>query len=287
MRIRSDWHIHSRNSCDEASLVIADLVAAAGPLGLRDYGITDHLHTPYNLPDLERSRAEFDALAPDPHFHFGVEVSCVSEWELGEVREGRAGERPVYGIRSGGPAGASPAIALTPEHMEHFGIEYVVAGTHWPLYVPFEREAVIQDYHRQNMFLACHPLVDIVAHPWWWMGHWQDEDGMYRREPWLDDFRKIPAVIHDEFAAAAMEHDTKVEINVGACLLSSRYTESFRAPYLEYLVDLRERGVQFTIASDCHSSCYAPAFEEAATLLTTAGFQDTDFWRLPPREVVD
>ena len=78
-----------------------------------------------------------------------------------------------------------------------------LAGTHWPMYVPLEREAVIRDYHRQNMFLATHPLVDIVAHPWWWMGHWMDRDGNFPAEPWFDDFDVIPRSMHQEFAAAA------------------------------------------------------------------------------------
>ena len=72
------------------------------------------------------------------------------------------------------------------------------------MYVPFELDAVIRDYHRQNMFLALHPLVTIVAHPWWWMGHWADGEGNYPAEPWLDDFACIPRSMHDEFAAATV-----------------------------------------------------------------------------------
>ena len=264
-------------------MVMADLVSGALRLGIEDYGVTDHLHTPYNLPDLESSRTEFDALPANPRFHFGVEVSCVSQWELDEIRKGDR-DRPVYGIRSGGPAGAAPAIALTAEHMERFGIEYVVAGTHWPLYVPFEREEIIRDYHRQNLFLACHPLVDIVAHPWWWMGHWKEPDGMYPGKPWFDDFGHIPESMHAEFAAAAVQHDTKVEINVGACLLSPNYPESFLRQYVEYLAALRERGVQFTIASDCHASQYEPPFERAESVLEQAGFREKDFWCLALRD---
>ena len=48
----SDWHIHSRNSCDAACLVVGELVNDASLAGLTDYGLTDHYHTPYNLPDI-------------------------------------------------------------------------------------------------------------------------------------------------------------------------------------------------------------------------------------------
>ena len=282
MRITSDWHIHSRNSCDGASLRIADLVSAAREQGIEDYGLTDHLHTPCNLPDLVASREEFLASDPSPRFHFGVEVSCVSQWELDEIARG-GHDNPVYGLRQGGPPGAAPAIGIGAEDLERLSIEYVIGGAHWPLYVPLEREAVIADYHRQNMFLAQHPLVDIVAHPWWWMGHWKDDDGRYTGDPWLDDFGKVPRSMHDEFAAAVIEHGKVVEINISAILLNTDYPESFAPQYLEYLADLKERGVTFCVGSDCHSAQYDIDFERPAEMLQSIGIRDEDLWRLPPR----
>ena len=32
MPITSDWHIHTRNSCDQASLTVADLLAILGSI---------------------------------------------------------------------------------------------------------------------------------------------------------------------------------------------------------------------------------------------------------------
>lgn len=282
VKLTSDWHIHTRNSCDEAALAVADLVSAAAATGILDYGITDHLQTPFNLPDLEASRREFLASHPSPRFHFGAEVSCVSAWELAEIATG-AYENPVWGLRRGGQPGCELAIGLDAEEIERLGIEYVIGGTHWLMYVPFEREAAIRDYHRQNMFLAQHPLVDIVAHPWWWMGHWQDADGCYRGDPWLDDFGKIPASMHDEFAAAVVQHGKAVEINIGANLLNESYPEAFADQYLEYLAYLQGRGVRFSLASDCHEAQYAPDFEKAAQMLERIGIRDEDLFRLPPR----
>ena len=282
MTLTSDWHIHTHNSCDEAALAVPDLVAAAAALGISDYGITDHIHTPVNLPDLEASRRDFLACNPSPRFHFGVEVSCVSAWELEEIAAGGRG-KPVYGLRQGGPAGAAPAIGIAREDLERLGVEYVVGGVHWPLYVPFERETIIRDYHRQYLSMAAHPLVTIIAHPWWFMGHWRDADGRYTTDPWLDDFRKVPLSLHDELAAAAVEHGKAVEINVGACLMNGSYPETFTAQYLEYLAFMKGRGVRFSLASDCHSRCYAPDFEKAAGMLESVGIRDEDLWRLPPR----
>jgi len=282
MPITSDWHIHTHHSCDQASLQTADLIAGAREQGIADLGITDHLHTPYNLPDLAASRQEFLAAAPSGRLHFGVEVSCVTRWELEEIARGQHAE-PVYGIRQGGPPEGPLAIGLEQEHLAALGIEYVVGGAHWPLYVPLEREAVIRDYHRQNMFLATHPLVDIVAHPWWWMGAWQDADGRYTTDPWLGDFRVIPQSLHQEFAAAVREGEKVVEINLGAVVLSRAYPERFQRQYLEYLAWLRERGVRMCVGSDCHGARYQMDFPRAAELLASVGIKDAELWRLPPR----
>ncbi len=282
MKITSDWHIHSRNSCDEASLTVADLIAEAAEAGIADLGLTDHIHTPYNLPDLEASRREFLASNPSPRFHFGVEVSVVSEWELAELAKGQH-DSPVYGLRSGGPPGAEPAIGIGEESLQRLGVEYVVGGTHWPLYVPVEREGIIRDYHRQNLFLATHPLVDIVAHPWWWMGHWKSADGRYLGDPWLDDFGKIPASMHDEFADAVVRYGKQVEINISAMLLNRTYPADFPPQYLEYLAGLKAQGVRFSLGSDCHSSHYAIDFGTAAAMLDSVGIRDEELWRLPPR----
>jgi histidinol phosphatase-like PHP family hydrolase len=286
MTITSDWHIHSHNSCDEAALTVSDLIAEAAASGITDYGLTDHIHTPYNLPDLAASRREFLACNPPAHFHFGVEVSCVSAWELAEIARG-GHDRPVYGLRRGGPPGAEAAIGISEADLRAYGVEYVVGGTHWPLYVPFERQAIVRDYHRQNLFLACHPLVTIVAHPWWWMGHWQDSSGHYPAEPWFDDFRVIPQSMHEEFAAALIEHGKVFEINISAILLNRQYPAHFARQYLDYVGDLKTRGVTFSLASDCHGRHYQIDFAAAANMLASVGITDEELWRLPRRPAAE
>jgi len=278
MPITVDCHIHSQNSCDDAALKVSDLVRAAREKGIVDYVLTDHVHTPFNLPDIAASRREYLACNPSPRFHFGVEVSVVSEWELREVATGKY-PKPTYGIRAGGPPGAALAIGLRAEDVATYRIEYVVGGAHWPMYVEIEREAVIRDYHRQNMFLAAHPLVDIVAHPWWWMKHWQDPDGMYRTDPWFDDFRKVPPSMHDEFAASAVQHGAIVEINLDAILLNRQYPAPFKRQYLDYLAYLKSRGVMLTVGSDCHAPQYTIDFETADRMLSTVGIRDEELWR--------
>ena len=286
MKISMDWHVHSRHSCDCAGtgMSVGEIVATARARGIGAVGLADHLHTPVNLPSLRASREEFLAFGPCPSLRFGVEVSCVSRWELDEIATGRHGN-PVYGLREGGPANGPLALGLTRDDIDALGIEYVVGGTHWPMYVPFEREALIRDYHRQNLFLATHPLVDVVAHPWWFhTGYWKTS--CPPGEPWFDDFGRIPASMHEEFAAAAVSCRTAVEINMGAMLLNdaAKYPESFKRAYLEYLAGLKARGVRLTLGSDAHNlqQYCAMDLEGAARMLDSVGIVAADLWQPAP-----
>lgn len=287
MKITSDWHIHTNHSCDCAKagggVGISNFSEIAADKGLKCFGISDHVHTPYNLDEIFRSKEEFDSSPFNPNFHFGVEVSCISKWELDEIESGRQ-PAAAYGIRKGGPEWPELAIGITEEDIKEYGIEYVIGGTHWPLYIEVTRENVIKDYARQNLFLACHPLVNIVAHPWWWMGQWKNEEGFYATDPWFDDFGKIPLSIHDEFAAAIKENKKIVEINTSACVFNPTYREDFTAQYMDYIAYLYERGVKFSIGSDCHGPEYKADFEKLSGLLSDIGIKDEELWTLPPRE---
>jgi histidinol phosphatase-like PHP family hydrolase len=288
MRITADWHVHTPASCDCAEngtgVALETLLARAPELGLASFGVSDHVFTGYNLDELFRSREAFDAAPFNPHFHFGVELGCVSRWEVEEIESGRR-LASVYGLLEGGPPGAEPALGFTEEDKREYGVEYVIAGVHRPLYVEQTREAVIADFHRQLLFLAQHPLVDVIAHPWWWgASTWRSEDGTYRSDPWLDDFGKIPLSMHDEFAAAATARGKAVEINLKGCLLNPAYPEDFGRQYVDYLAYLHERGVRFSVGSDAHGPGYAPDFERAGELLDPLALCENDLWGLPPRE---
>ncbi len=289
MKITTDWHIHTNHSCDcaksDMGVKIPELIAVAETKGITDFGITDHIYTPYNLDDLFRSKEEFDAQPFNPNFHFGVEVSVVSRWEIEEIESGRTLAK-TYGLREGGVQGCELAIGITEEDISEYGFEYVIGGVHFPMYVEITRENIIQDYARQNLFLACHPLVDVVAHPWWWHGpngEWfTKESGLYQTDPWLDDFGKIPLSIHDEFAAAVKENKTAVEINLN-CVFNKKYPDDFTRQYMDYIAYLHERGVKFSIGSDCHETEYNPQFGELEKLLEDIGISNKDLWKIPER----
>ncbi|MDX1359401.1 MAG: PHP domain-containing protein, partial [Clostridia bacterium] len=224
MVFSDDWHIHSENSCDDACMRIEDLVRDSRKKGIVEFGISDHVHTPFNYPDIAASRDSFIRNRV-PGFHFGIEASCVSAWELDLIESGDVKADLTYGIRTGGPPGGPLAIGIDSEFIDSYGIEYVVAGTHWPMYVGNEAYGLVKDYHRQNMFLAQHRLVDIIAHPWWYYGPCTD--------CWTRDFSIIPVSMHEEFAKSCIENNKLVEINLAAMLLTANYSERFKKQYLD------------------------------------------------------
>ncbi|MHC4984077.1 MAG: hypothetical protein ACYTF6_13030, partial [Planctomycetota bacterium] len=218
---------------------------------------------------------------PPPHFHFGIEVTCMRQWELDEISTGRH-KSPTYGLEDCGPGEGPLGIDLTRSDIEAYGIEYVVGGTHWARGIALERKAIIDNFQRQNMYLATHPLIDIVAHPWWWHGHFQDERGRFNDLPWFDDFKVVPQSFHDEFAAALTENKKATEINP-ATVLNGHYPPRWREQYLEYLAELVQRGVKFSIGSDCHRRPYANRLAEVEPLLDRIGLREGQVWHLPPR----
>ncbi len=256
-----------------------ELAGRAAELGILDYGLTDHGDLPHKQKSLRDARREFLAAKGGPRFHFGAEASCMLQWTSDEIVAGRL-EDSLY---VGGPADGPLALDLSAEDVAELEIEYVIGSVHGPLCGVLEREPVIRDNFRQLMFIVTHPLVDVVGHPWWWIRGWKDADGRLTGKPWFDDFDVVPQSMHEEFAAAAIEHGTAVEANAATMVMSSAYTEKFNHQYLNYLAKLKERGVRLSIGSDWHGNPYGNDFAKAEKALATVGISDRDFWRLPPR----
>lgn len=266
---------------------MARLYEEARRAGIDWLGVTDHISCRLNDDYLLAARREYDELEPKPGFLFGLEVSCLRRWDL--ERNDRMGvEGGDFAFHAGGPEAGELALYLPEELMEKLKPAYVIGGVHWPLGTPVDREAVIREYHRQYMFLAEHPRVDVVGHPWWfvsppwWDGAWHDERDRYQGPPWFDDFGAVPESMHEELAAAARQNDTAVEINPGAIFSNPRYPAAFKLDYWDYLAGMKERGVQFITGSDSHADGYnrdrLPSIESEVERL---GLTESHLWTPP------
>jgi histidinol phosphatase-like PHP family hydrolase len=274
-----DWHIHSKYSpCGKPEATLEAVVAKGREAGLTAFGISDHLHSQLDYPQLRACREAYDNLPDRKNFYFGLEISSIRPWDLKRIDE-LGDKASIWGVQQGGPEEA-PTLCLPDGFMDELKVDYTIGGTHWPLGVAKERMAIIKSYHGQNMFLATNSNIDIVAHPWWWLGEWKDADGRFTTLPWLDDFRVIPSSMHDEFACAAREHGTAIEISSGPVLLNPSYPDHFRGQYVEYLAFLKERNVTFSLASDSHGNQggYANRLPQIFCDLDTLGIDRTKLW---------
>ena len=276
MQIRFDAHVHSHHSpCGNSEATLARLAEAIRAAGIPRWGLTDHLFTDRNVPDLEAARREMDQLPDRDGIVFAVEASVLRDWDVRRTEE--TGD--IWGWHPGGPAGKL-TMYLPDELVERLGIRYVIAGAHWPLGVRMTRKAIVRDYHRQNMFLAEHPKVDIIAHPWWWRAKFTTACRVPVPFRWLEDFSIIPQSMHDEFGAAAREHGKLIEVNASN-MLTENYTRQWHEQYLAYLVGLKEAGCRFSVGSDSHAAEYKPNPKDMTAMLERAGFTESDFWSGP------
>ena len=295
MIIKQDLHIHTHCSCDSASAQIPDIIDSCREHGFRHFGISDHLHTAFNLPDIEIARREFLAQGPVPGFHFGVEATCATAWECEKIARrdfascftctvlGKPFQTmtPIDGIMYGGPAGGPLQVDLTKDDLTRLGIEYVIGGVHKPNYTEHEPKAMRDDFFNQSCFLLKHENVDILAHPWDMLPFWSGDCIVNRSHPKDNTlYLQIPQEYWDELAHLLVTHKKLAELNGG--FFYSVPKDILRV-FMEKMVQWKEKGVKFTFGSDLHAPQYREERLQAVeTCLEEYGFTEADFG-LPPR----
>ena len=290
MAITSDWHIHTHCSCDSACMEFETLVKCAKEYGITDFGVSDHYHTRIQEADIANSHKEFEkTLQAHPelkgHFHFGIEATIISEWEIEKIITGDyvgVKEAPTYGVRVGGPKNAPVTFDFDEEFLRKYGIEYVVAGVHWPMYCDTDRDSLLKEYHRQYMFAATHPYTTILAHYMWYdkgviPNIWGVKDA---KNPFLD-FSTVPVSMLDELKAALLECDTAFELNLGGIVFAADLPDIFKDEYLGWAADLQRSGVVLSIGSDSHAPAFDKAeYDEADRLFKHYGIDTSTFLSL-------
>ena len=284
MKILQDLHIHSHHSCDSAAATLPDIKSERDALGLQHYAVTDHLHTRYNISDIESCRHAFLGYNFPENYHFGIEVSCVGTRECERVAAGdfiASGDTPIYGFRDEPELfDGRISIDLTEEDIKKYGIEFVVAGIHWPLGVVSTPREAIDNYFMLEMFLASHPLVDVVAHPWDSISLAAGGWFQYRDKEHIcwEVFKEIPQSYADRLGEEILKNGKLAEINM-PCTLN---VPDFVTLYMMKMYrSWKEMGVKFTIGSDQHAPhADAELFARMEKVLDEYGFTEDDF-KLP------
>lgn len=253
MGITTDWHIHTKYSCDSACMEFEDLIKDAKKTGIKDFGVTDHYHCRLQEEDIKLSRIAYEqAILNHPelkgHFHFGIEASVMSEWEIEKIAKGDFQEPPIWGIRTGGPKNSPAMYDFDEELLEKYKIEYVVGGVHWLLYCDSDKDSIIKEQHRQYMFCASDPRTTILAHYLWW--NEMDEKRMPEATNPCGQFMVISETMRNELVSALIENNVAFEIN--SEFFKDKYPFSFRDEYLGWISDIQKKGVLLSFGGDSH-----------------------------------
>ena len=277
MIIHSDWHIHSEYSYDALNplSLIAD---NAKEQGLRFVGITDHAN--YNdrkfLRDLYASAAAVkEAQGKYPFMVLGVELTPIAKPQFDYLK--KTGTRIGYEAPSEGfPFDIE--LAASKQELVALGVRYAIGASHWRVdrpgtsAQPIDRDACIEEWYRQQMYLANDERVTILGHPWY-----------HGKGIWYEDFDVIPKGMKEDIAAALKENGKYVECN-SHFFHTAMATETFRRQYAEYLRWMFEMGIPVTYGSDAHNG-YGDARGKVEEYLTAAGFVDGDIAEVKEKDL--
>ena len=133
--------------------------------------------------------------------------------------------------------------------------------------MPPELNGCINEWYRQQIFLASDERVTVLGHPWY-----------HGAGIWYEDFDLIPRSMKKELSWALKENGKYVECN-SHFFKAPRATEKFRHQYAEYLREMFEMGIPVTYGSDAHNTYddFRPTVEK---YLSEAGFTDGDITEL-------
>ena len=278
MIIHSDWHIHSEFSYDAKNTL--DLIVTRGSEeGLRYMGVTDHANCNDNkfLGDLHGSVAAVTEMQKKhPFLVLGVELTPIEKPEFDYIIA-NGGSRDGYEA----PVQDKPfdiELAASKKELMALGVRYAIGASHWRVDVPksqrtpFDMDACVREWYRQQLWLAQDERVTILGHPWY-IGN----------GAWYEDFSVIPHSMNVDIAAALKENGKYVECN-SHFFHCSKATEKFRHQYAEYLRWMFEMGIPVTYGSDSHEDYWdaRPAVEK---YLAEVGFKDGDIAELAEKDL--
>jgi histidinol phosphatase-like PHP family hydrolase len=245
-----DFHIHTVFSRDvrDRTLTLDGIARRAAGKGLAMIGFADHFHPGFNAPEageLEEARAFVSKRGEGVPALLGTEASIMDS--RGGISIGtREADRFDYVIAS--------------MHPNFPGVEALPTST---------SEAFLGFLHGTYMNTVLNPLVDVIGHPWN-----LHAKSIYdnTRSFWgicrvlglspSACFDRVPDPWLEEFAQAAKERGTAVEMNVYAMAtreVGSLYGEdddernAFGSSYLRLFRILAKAGVRLSAGSDAHA----------------------------------
>ena len=250
MRTGIDYHIHTfYQKCGNETLTVPAIIERARAHYLTSIAITDHLNSFDMLENFRLIKLDIEQVETDLEVWFGAELNfmgCDGDWPYNESI------RDEYGFR----------IAIG-------GIHSDFTDTQDPI-------ELIDIQHRHHMRTLTDPLVDVLVHPYWF----GDPDFDKRTTDWWDRLmEEFPEDRITELAQASAEHRTAIEANCAAIFYCPRYSNRFKAAYVEFLRKLAAKGALFTTGSDAHDIKEIGISTYAEGVLDGIGVPESQIWR--------
>jgi|GEM_PF-532949 len=218
----NDFHIHTKYlGCANDTMEVRAIVRECERLGVTSLAITDHVDS---LDDLDLHlpiKRDIEALDTQTRVYFGVELDFLK---------------------------CDGDFPYSSEIKERYGFQFAIGGIHRAYLDTYDLRSLVDVQHRHHLKACRDPLVDVLAHPYWfWKGEF-DDNGW----PWFDSMQAVPESYARELAQTARETGTAIEINSGANLLCSDHSDRYAEEYAAYLSILAEEGACFALGSDAH-----------------------------------
>jgi histidinol phosphatase-like PHP family hydrolase len=250
MRAGIDYHIHTLyQKCGNATLTVPAIIQRAKERHLTSIAITDHLNSLDMLDNFRLIKRDIEQVETDLEVWFGAELNfmgCDGEWPY------------------------SAAIR------DEYGFQVAIGGIHSAYTDTQDPVELIDLQHRHHMRTLTDPLVDVLVHPYWF----GDGDISQRSDAWWDRLmEEFPDDRITELAQASAAHGTAIEVNCAAIFYCPRYSNRFKAAYIEFLRRLAARGALFTTASDAHDINELGISTYAEGVLDGIGVPETQIWR--------
>ncbi len=244
MVFRDDFHIHAayyrRQTGEKNGPRVIDQITAAKAAGTRYMGIVEHCNTSPTHPflSLVELREEYELLKPD--------YPGIFRGVEADLLDG--------GIDSCGYAGR-----------EFLGLDYVIGSVHLsPNIMPRFAEYLETEFSRIMLALKNNGNIDIIGHPF-------ISGARYQKAGVIDkwDYSQIPPQWLWEIIREAKAGGKALEVN---------YSDFSDPVYRNFLGDMRDAGVRFTIGSDAHDVEGNARLEEFASMLDELGFKSENQW---------
>jgi histidinol phosphatase-like PHP family hydrolase len=219
---KCDFHIHTKYlGCANATMEIPAIVQECQRLGVRQLGITDHLNSLDKLDRHQLIKQEIESLTPGVDVYLGVELNFDA---------------------------ADGAFAFSAEIKEQYGFQFAIGGIHGTYLDTYDLGKIVDVQHRHHLKTCRDPLVDVLVHPYWFGKGEFDRKGW----PWFDSLQAVPESYARELGQTAKETGTAIEINAGANLRNSTYSDTYVKEYIAYLAIIADEGPCFALGSDAH-----------------------------------